>query len=179
MKELDEITIRRAARKDQQAFKKVYDYYSLFVWKVIFRTVNGDPEAAKEVVQETFIRVYTSLGSFGFNSALSTWIYRIAFNTANTYLSKKRKKSVIDGLDVDLLVDGKTKENFENKEIVRVLLRALSPEERFLITSREVEGIPFEELAEITGRSSESLRTQISRLKERLRSMYEQLNKEI
>jgi RNA polymerase sigma factor (sigma-70 family) len=80
---------------------------------------------------------------------------------------------------VDLLVDGKTKENFENKEIVRVLLRALSPEERFLITSREVEGIPFEELAEITGRSSESLRTQISRLKERLRSMYEQLNKEI
>jgi RNA polymerase sigma-70 factor (ECF subfamily) len=176
MKELDEITIRRAAKKDQQAFRQVYDYYSLFVWKVIFRTVNGDTEAAKEVVQETFIRVYTSLGSFGFNSALSTWIYRIAYNTANTYLSKKKSKRLVDGLDVDLLVDGKTKENYENKEIVEALLSAVSPEERFLLMGREVEGTSFEELARITGKSSEALRTLMSRLKARLRATYDNLN---
>jgi DNA-directed RNA polymerase specialized sigma24 family protein len=56
---------------------------------------------------------------------------------------------------------------------VTVLLNSLSPEERFLITSRVVEGIPFDELAAITGRSSESLRTQISRLKDKLRVVCE------
>ena len=47
---------------------------------------------------------------------------------------------------------------------------------RFLLTGREVDGIPFEELAEITGKSSESLRTRVSRLKEQLRTVFAQQN---
>jgi DNA-directed RNA polymerase specialized sigma24 family protein len=52
---------------------------------------------------------------------------------------------------------------------VENILNKLSPEERFLLVSREVEEVPFEELSIITKKSSSSLRTKLSRIKERLR----------
>ena len=171
MQEIDEVTIRLAAKRDANAFRRIYDHYAEFVWKVIFRTVNGDKEAGGEIVQETFIRVYSSLRSFAFKSALSTWIYRIAFNSANTYMAKNKRMS--GTVDVETLVDGRAAHTYENQEMVRILLSTLTAEERFLLTSREVEGVPFEELALITGRRSESLRTQVSRMKENLRDMFE------
>jgi RNA polymerase sigma-70 factor, ECF subfamily len=174
MVEIDALTIKQAAQKDADAFKRIYNHYSGFVWKVTFRTVNGDNEAAKEIVQDTFVRVYASLKSFSYKAALSTWIYRIAFNSTNTYLAKNKRMSMNVLQDVDSLADKSTANTYENEEMVKVLLNALSPEERFLITSREVDGMPFEELARIVGRSSESLRTQVSRLKEKLRTMFEQ-----
>jgi RNA polymerase sigma-70 factor, ECF subfamily len=174
MEEIDEITIKQAARRDAKAFKRLYDHYAGFVWKVIFRTVNGDKDAAREIVQDTFVRVYASLKSFSFKAALSTWIYRIAFNAINTYLAKNKRMTGFSAGDVDALPDTTNANAYDDEEMVRVLLNALSPEERFLITSREVEGIPFDELARMTGRSSESLRTQVSRLKERLRATYVQ-----
>jgi RNA polymerase sigma-70 factor (ECF subfamily) len=173
MEEIDEITIRQAARKDSKAFKRLYDHYAGFVWKVIFRTVNGDNDAAREIVQDTFVRVHASLKSFSFKAALSTWIYRIAFNAINTYLAKNKRYAAFSGTDVDALPDTKVAQTYDDEEMVTVLLNSLSPEERFLITSRVVEGIPFDELAAITGRSSESLRTQISRLKDKLRVVCE------
>jgi RNA polymerase sigma-70 factor, ECF subfamily len=174
MKEIDEMTIRLAAKRDSAAFRRIYDYYVEFVWKVIFRTVNGDSEAAKEIVQDTFVRVLSSLKAFSFKSGLSTWIYRIAFNAANTYVSRNKRISFLAPEDMDTFAGRELKNAYEDEELVRMLLSGLSPEERFLITSREVEGIPFEELAQVVGRSSESLRTQISRLKEKLRNIYEQ-----
>jgi RNA polymerase sigma-70 factor (ECF subfamily) len=173
MEELDELTIKQAANKDAKAFKRLYDHYVGFVWKVIYRTVNGDKNAATEIVQDTFVRVHGSLKSFSFKAALSTWIYRIAFNAANTYLAKNKRMSVLSLNDVDALPSRIYTDTYDDQEMVKVLLDALSPEERFLITSREVEGIPFNELARITGRTSESLRTQLSRLKEKLRATFE------
>jgi RNA polymerase sigma factor (sigma-70 family) len=172
MNEVDEVTIRLAAKKDDQAFRRLYDHYAGFVWKVIFRTVNGDKEWAREIVQETFIRVYASLKSFSYKSALSTWIYRIAFNTAYTYV--KQNKRGASSFDPETIGHDGNAHAYENEEMVRMVLSALSEEERFLLTSREVEGIPFEELSLIVGRSSESLRTQMSRMKEKLRDMFEE-----
>jgi RNA polymerase sigma-70 factor, ECF subfamily len=173
MMEIDEATVRLAAKKEASAFRRVYDHYAPFIWKVIFRTVNGDREAAREIVQETFIRVYASLGSFSFQSALSTWIYRIAYNTANTYAVKHKKVSSLVNVE-DLAEGGKGPDRvYENEELARIALAALTEEERFILTSREVEGLPFHELAAILGRSSESLRTQVSRMKEKLRELFE------
>jgi len=172
MNEIDEVTIRLAAKKDAQAFRRLYDHYAGFVWKIIFRTVNGEKESAQEIVQETFIRVYASLKSFSYQSALSTWIYRIAFNTAYTYV--KQNKRSASSLDPEMIGHDGNANSYENEEMVRMVLSVLTEEERFLLTSREVEGIPFEELSLIVGRSSESLRTQMSRMKEKIRTMFEE-----
>jgi len=176
MKEIDDLTIRQAAKKNEKAFKRVYDYYAPFVWKVIFRTAGGDRNVATEIVQDTFIRIYKSLHLFSFNSGLSTWIYRIAFNTSQSYLSKQYKNNDYVLLDENIAGNKTFDKGLETKDFVHSILKTLSPDDRFLLTSREVEGIPFEELAEITGKTSESLRTRISRLKEQLRTVFAQQN---
>jgi len=170
MRELDELTVRRAAKKDEHAFKILYDYYAPFVWKVVYKTVNGDHNEAVEIVQETFIRVYKSLNAFSFNSGLSTWIYRIAFNTAKSYILKRKKRSAITEFDDEKYWNNKNDATYETKDVVKFLLDKLSPADRFILTSREIEGITFEELSEITGKSSEALRTKVSRIKGLLRA---------
>ena len=61
MKELDDLTVQRAKKGDRASFKALYDYYAPFSWKIAYRTMHGDSEAAQEAVQETFIRVHNSL----------------------------------------------------------------------------------------------------------------------
>jgi RNA polymerase sigma-70 factor (ECF subfamily) len=174
MKEIDDLTVRQAAKKNEKAFRCIYDYYAPFVWKVIFRMAGGDQNVATEIVQDTFIRVYKSLHLFSFNAGLSTWIYRIAFNTSQSYLSKQYKNNNYVLLDENITGSHELDKGLETKDFVNAILKTLSPDDRFLLTSREIEGIPFEELAEITGKSSESLRTRLSRLKEQVRTVFTQ-----
>ena len=67
MEELNDITIKLAAKKQPEAFRKLYDHYSMFVWKVVFRTVNGGKEAATQIMQDVFVKTYLSLKSYRFN----------------------------------------------------------------------------------------------------------------
>ena len=173
MTEIDGPTIRLAAQKDECAFKKVYDCYAPFVWRLVYKTVGGDRDEAIEIVQDTFIRVYKSLPGFSFNAKLSTWIYRIALNAAKNHLFKKGKQSGLLEFDEKKHWDDAGDPAFETIELINSLLANLSPEDRFILTSREMDGVTFKELAEITGKSSESLRTRASRIKERFRVMAE------
>lgn len=172
MNELDEITIKSAAKGDKKSFKKVYDHYSSFVWKVIFRTVKGDRDAAEKILQDVFIKVYKKLTSFKFSASFSTWLFRITYNETLLYLKKKKKQN-------ERLVPfddsfGKEEKNvlYENKELVTMILNKLSTNERFLLVSREVNDIPFEDLAQITGQTSGALRTQLHRIKEAIKKHF-------
>jgi RNA polymerase sigma-70 factor (ECF subfamily) len=170
MKEIDERIVRQAAKKDEHAFKKVYDYYAPFVWRVVYKTVNGDRNDAVEIVQESFIRVYKSLHAFSFNSGLSTWIYRIAFNSAKSFILKRQKRLLDTEFDDEKYWNNAGDPGHETRDMVNFLLNKLSPSDRFILTGREIEGLTFEELSEITGKSSEALRTKVSRIKGLLRS---------
>ena len=172
MNELDEITIKSAAKGDKKSFKKVYDHYSSFVWKIIFRTVNGDRDAAERVLQDVFIKVYKKLSSFKFSASFSTWLFRITYNETLLYLRKKRKQ-------IERVVPlndsfGKEEKNvhYENKELVTMILNYLQSNERFLLVAREINNIPFEELAEITGQTSGALRTQLHRIKDTIKKHF-------
>jgi RNA polymerase sigma-70 factor (ECF subfamily) len=174
MVDIDRITIQRAAKGDHKAFKKLYDHYAPFVWRIVFRTVNGDRPAAQEIMQETFIRVHRSLKSFAGASSPGTWIYRISLNAANSFLAKRiSHRAVTAPLREDLPGNLPGPEEYDAQELVRKILDALEPEDRFLLVAKEVDGLTFEELADICGRTSESLRTRMSRLKERLRNVFD------
>jgi len=171
MTEIDEMTLRLATRGDQRASKRFYDFYAPFVWRVIYRTVNGDTEAAGEVLQQSFIRIFSSLKKFKKDSAISTWIYRIAYNVALTFAEKTRQASA-RMVEADDTLRSRDSLDLDTKREVEQILRALSEEERFLLTAREVEGVSFEDLATITGKNSGALRTSLHRLKERIRQEF-------
>ncbi len=172
MKELDDLTIQRAKNGDRASFKAVYDFYSPFSWKIAFRTLHGDQGAAVEAVQETFIRVYNSLSKFGGGAAFSTWIFRITYNACMTLLSKQSRQNGMLPLDEETGSVVSSSEQVDMKEDMQKILKSISPEERFLLTGREVLGFSFDELADITGKNAGSLRTQLFRLKEQIRKKF-------
>jgi|WetSurMetagenome_2_1015567.scaffolds.fasta_scaffold00110_29 RNA polymerase sigma-70 factor, ECF subfamily len=172
MKELDALTVQRAKKGDGTSFRALYDFYAPFSWKIAYRTLHGDSGAAQEAVQETFIRVYKSLKRFGGESALSTWIYRITFNACMTLLSKRNRVNETQELDENTGSPVPSAERIDMKEDIQKILKSISAEERFLLTGREMLGFSFEELADITGKSAGSLRTQLFRLKEELRKKF-------
>lgn len=175
MKELDDITLKRAAKGDRKAFRRLYDHYGPFLWRVVFRTVNGDRQAASEIVQDTFVRISRSLKGFGNGSAFSTWAYRIAHNAAQTHLKQRsrqwRRESELDETEFRT----EQTHGYEKRDQVKRLLAPLSAEERFLITA-SAEGSTFEELAEIVGKSPGAVRVQTHRIRERIRKEVEHGN---
>jgi RNA polymerase sigma-70 factor (ECF subfamily) len=174
MNEIDPVTIRLAKKKDREAFRRIYDYYSPFVWKIAFRTMHGDQTATEEAVQDTFIRVYDALPKFGEESALSTWVYRIVYNVCLTALSKQKKAGSMQELDENIPGGSSVLDTLDSKEQVNAILAGMSEDERFLLTGREILELSYDELALITGRNAGSLRTQLSRLKEEIRKKFKE-----
>jgi RNA polymerase sigma-70 factor, ECF subfamily len=172
MNEIDDLTIQQAKKRNESAFKRLYDFYSPFVWKVAYRTMHGEMQPAKDAVQDTFIKIYKSLGKFENQCAFSTWLYRITFNTCMTLYAQKNGKKTFVPLDTESVEPEYTADTFHNKRRVSSILATLSAEERFLLTSREVLDFSYEELATISGKNEGQLRTQLFRIKETIRKTF-------
>jgi RNA polymerase sigma-70 factor, ECF subfamily len=173
MKELDDITLRSAIKGDRHAFRLLYDHYAPFIWKVLFTMGGRDMTTARDLVQDTFVKAYTALGQFKGKSAFSTWLYRIAYTTAIAHARRSRLKT-LDHAEIDAISGSDRTDAFDNRELARKILGSLSEEDRFLLISREVEDIAFDELAIITRRNAGALRTQLHRCKERIRDSFPQ-----
>lgn len=170
MQELDDITLKKTQSGDKKAFKDFYNHYSPFVWRIAFK-MGQNEDIAREIFQETFIRIHASLKKFRAESALSTWIYRIVYNAANNCLSKVTRLKMNEPID-DSLAGSYRSDTYDEREMMDRILSTLTPQERFLLIAREVDAVSFEELASITAESSGSLRTRLSRLKEKIREQF-------
>lgn len=170
MNELDDLTVRQAKSGDKKAFKALYEWYAPFVWRVAFKMGQSE-NLAQEIVQETFIRIHVSLKQFKAQSALSTWIYRIVYNAANSSLSKITKLKMVEPYE-DTMAGSYRSDSYDDKELMDKILSTLTPQDRFLLIAREVDSLSFDELVSITNESSGSLRTRLSRLKEKIREQF-------
>jgi RNA polymerase sigma-70 factor (ECF subfamily) len=149
----------------------VYDHYAPYVWAVIHKTTAGNESAAREILQDVFVRVHRSLKHYKANSSFSTWLYRITYNTSMSYLSREAKGRARSVPLEKAEPVGDPNDRLDARDMVRRVLGQLTPAERFLIVSREVDEVSFEELSEITGKNQGALRTTVSRLKSKLREM--------
>jgi RNA polymerase sigma-70 factor, ECF subfamily len=171
MVDCDRVTIEQASQGHEKAFRRLYDHYAPFVWRIVYRTSGSDHETAQEIVQDTFVRIHRSLKSFNGSSSLGTWIYRIAFNAAQNHLAKLvRYRETTRPLSDDEPDVRFPADTYEAGEAVKKILDGLTAEDRFLLVAKEIDGLTFEELAAISGKSPESLRTRMSRMKEKIRS---------
>ena len=172
MKELDDITMKKAAKGESRAFGRLYEHYAPFLWRVIFRTVNGDRHAASEIIQDTFVRISRSLRGFNNGSAFSTWAYRIAYNAAQTHLKHRRRKWRREREFDETAFHSEAGDRYETRNEVERLLAPLSSEERFLLTAH-AQGVSFEELAGMVNKSPGAVRVQTHRIRERGRKEVE------
>ncbi len=187
--ELDSALVQRAKAGDKGAFDLLVRKYQHRIAAVVSRFVRDYAEC-QDVVQDSFIRAYKSLAGFRGDSQFYTWMYRIAVNTAKNHLaSQKRRPSADVELEDAEHIDGgiyiqnndTPEHELLREEIAHVVSKALDQlpaDIRQAITLREMEGLSYEEIAEVMNSPVGTVRSRIFRAREaidvRLRPLYEQ-----
>jgi len=182
-REIDQQLVERAQRGDKTAFELLVAKYQRKLARLLSRFIR-DPAEVEDVAQEAFIKAYRALPSFRGESAFYTWLYRIGINTAKNYLVAMGRRAPttteFDSEDAENFEDGdqlrdvNTPENeLMSKQIAQTVnaAMALLPEElRVAITLREIEGLSYEEIAEMMGCPIGTVRSRIFRAREAIAS---------
>ncbi len=180
--EADAVLVERVKRGDVRAFEMLVVKYQRRVERLIGRMVR-DVDLVQDIAQESFIRAYRALPQFRGDSAFYTWLYRIAVNTAKKALMDMKRDPLVlessrsqgeDGEETSRaeneLTDGETPEALlASKEIamaVNAAIEALSDDLRQAITLREIEGLSYEEIAEMMNCPIGTVRSRIFRARE-------------
>ena len=174
----DEVLVQRVQAGDKKAFDLLVLKYQHKIVQLVNRYVR-DRDEAMDIAQETFIKAYRALASFRGDSAFYTWIYRIAINTAKNYLATRARRPSDDDIDIQdaeqfeaesTLKDHNTPEGvLLSEELAQVILVALEelPEElRTAISLRELDGLSYDEIAEVMACPVGTVRSRIFRARE-------------
>jgi RNA polymerase sigma-70 factor (ECF subfamily) len=179
----DTLLIEGLRTGDDAAYQSLITRFQQPVYSLVYRLLN-DPGDACDVVQEVFLKVFRSIGSFRGQSSLKTWIYRIAMNEAHNHrrwFGRRRGHEI--GLEDDQ-GDGKTYEQVlpdpslspfditlghETMQAIEEALLGLRPAFRDAVVLRDVEGLAYEEIAEILEISLGTVKSRILRGREALR----------
>lgn len=174
--------IDRAKRGDQRAFEMLVVKYQRRIERLIGRMVR-DADLVADIAQETFIRAYRALPQFRGESAFYTWLYRIAVNTAKKTLVEAKRDPIVTESALGARGDEDETSRVEHelshsetheavlasKEIaatVNAAIEALSEDLRQAITLREIEGLSYEEIAEVMRCPIGTVRSRIFRARE-------------
>jgi len=175
---IDQALVERVQKGEKQAFDVLVLKYQNKIIQLVYRYVH-DPEEARDVAQEAFIKAYKAIGRFRGDSAFYTWIYRIAINTAKNYLvasGRRPPKSDIDAQDAEQYDGATGLKEYATPE--RLLLRdeiqasiakaidELPDELRTAITLRELEGLSYEEIAQTMDCPIGTVRSRIFRARD-------------
>lgn len=189
-REIDQQLVERAQRGDKKAFELLVSKYQRKLVRLLSRFIRDSAEV-EDVAQEAFVKAYRALPSFRGESAFYTWLYRIGINTAKNYLvalgrraptttefDSEEAENFEDG---DQLRDVNTPENeLMSKQIAQTVnstMEALPEELRTAIVLREIDGLSYEEIAEVMNCPIGTVRSRIFRAREtiaeRLRPLLE------
>ena len=163
---------RLAARADVGAFEQLYRRHHRRVHGVIVRLVGQASGRAEDLTQEAFVRAWQALPAFRFESAISTWLHRLAVNTALMELRSRRSRPWQDD-DEDALDSIATPDTAGRAVLGRDLERAvasLPPRARAVLVLHDVEGWKHEEIAGELGMAVGSSKAQLHRARGLLRA---------
>jgi RNA polymerase sigma-70 factor, ECF subfamily len=178
----DLMLVERTVAGDQKAYELLVIKYQRRIERLIGRMVR-DTDLVEDIAQETFIRAYRALSQFRGEAQFYTWLYRIAVNTAKKALGDLKRDPLVSenalrgGDDDDEtssveneLTTAETPETvLAAKEIaaaVNSAMEALPDELRQAVTLREIEGLSYEEIAEVMNCPIGTVRSRIFRARE-------------
>ena len=143
----------------------------------------ADEEEAKDVVQETFIRVWQRIGDYDTQKSFTTWLYTIASHLCLDRLKQMRRILPLPK-DEKVLQDfanndsQQTLENSEWVSIVRMLAEGLSPKQKLVFTLCQMEGLPSSEVEQITGLDAKQVKSNLYVARQTIRERLKHLGYE-
>jgi RNA polymerase sigma-70 factor (ECF subfamily) len=178
-READLQLVERVQSGDREAFGLLVSKYQRKLLRLVMRLVR-DPAEAEDVTQEAFIKAYRALPNFRGDSAFYTWLYRIGVNTAKNWLVAHGRRMPVMSEIVDdetegieegvLLRDDETPDRVlmsrQIGETVNAAMEALPEDLRTAISLREIEGLSYEEIAQVMDCPIGTVRSRIFRARE-------------
>ncbi len=178
-RETDQALVERVQQGDKQAFGLLVSKYQRRLIRLISRLIR-DPAEVEDVAQEAFIKAYRALPGFRGESAFYTWLYRIGINTAKNHLASRGRR-----VPTSTDFDSEEAENFDDGERLRdpntperilmskqigatvnAAMEALPEDLRNAIVLREIDGLSYEEIAQVMDCPIGTVRSRIFRARE-------------
>ncbi len=178
-RETDRMLVERVQAGDKQAFGLLVTKYQRKLARLVSRMVR-DPAEVEDIVQDSFIRAYKALPNFRNDSAFYTWLYRIGVNTAKNWLVTHGKRAQLTST-----TDGDEAENYDEPELLRnnetperllmtkqigetvnAVVETLPEDLRIALTLREMEGLSYEEIADVMDCTIGTVRSRIFRARD-------------
>lgn len=179
-REQENAVVRAVLNGDVNAFEMLVREYEKNVYNLALRMV-GNSEDAADMSQEAFIKAYNSLDSFRGDSKFSVWLYRIVSNVCLDFIrSRKRKQTVSlsveddngDDVELDIADDTQSPERLMDKQLTREAVRrgldSLPPGQRQILLLREIQGLSYDEIAEVLNVEAGTVKSRIFRARKKL-----------
>jgi RNA polymerase sigma-70 factor, ECF subfamily len=176
--------IQRAREGDDAAYSQIVQTYRKRILGTIARLI-GRPEDVEDVGQEVFLRLYFSLDQLRTPEVFEPWLYRLTVNAAYDYLRRQRRRNESRMADISeqqmVMADAaaSTKQDAEVqrrkrvREMLDVLMSAISEQDRLLLTLKEIEGLSLKELEKVYGVNENALKVRLFRARQRVLKAFE------
>lgn len=177
----DKELVERARAGDNSAFETLVTKYQQRVYNLALR-MTGNEDDAYDLAQESFLKAWRGLETFQFESAFSTWLYRLTSNACLDFLrAQKRRKTVSMTCEDD---DGEETQYdaadpapnpeqaalaAEDREQLALAMSELDDEARGIITLRVINDLSYDQIAEILGIPEGTVKSRLSRAREKLK----------
>lgn len=182
----DQLLVARLRARDEDAFNEAVRRYGAQVYNLILRMI-GNRAEAEDLAQEVFVTLFKSIDGFRGDAKLSTWILQIAANHARNrikYLAIRagergdddasgRAASSLDPAGAHAHAPDRLIEQAETEAALQAAIAELEEAQRLLIILRDVEGLPYDEIAAITGLPEGTLKSRLHRARMLLKAALE------
>jgi len=175
----DEELVFRVLNKNKECFSEIVSRYQDKLLRYIYRITSASEFEAKEVLQDSFVKVYKNLNDFDLNLKFSSWIYRIVHNEVRSWYRQKTTKgknliidvddSVLQNISDDLFDITARVENSISAEFIQKSLVKINKKYQEIIILRYFENKDYKEISDILKRPINTIATQLSRAKKQLR----------
>ena len=157
-------------------FNKLLQESQMILVKVCMQFTDRQPDSIKDLYQEIAINLWESMPSFRGDSSQTTWVYRIAINTAYMELRKRARQNLFVDLDQQMLESLAEEAQDERTQILYDIIDRLPKNER-TIFYLYLDDLSISQIADILGRTEAAVRQKIYRIKNKIRKEYERLER--
>ncbi len=181
----DETLISEFQSGNLDVYRFIVERYQERIRNLLF-SIFRDRDFIDDLAQEVFIKAYQALPNFRFEASFYTWLYRIAINKSRDELRKKKTRRFLsfqtldEGVEKELNIRlSVQQENKDTKELVALGLQTLPEKFRMSVVLKDIEGLSYEEIADVMQCELGTVKSRISRARAMLRKALKPLMEEV